>query len=524
VSSSPVLPDGPGATPLLTTIESPQTPTDTAMAEATDTVFPSPAVAAIPNLNSNAVQSTVAVAGGVIGGVVAVSVLAFFVWWWRRRLLRRRRSTLLTPLDVVPPYDRDEKGGYVIARGSIGPTPMTEKVKAALGQNLRKIRGHLRNKTAPSVNLDRGTSQFIDPVSTHSRANSGIIGAEPTAKDRLRDWWSRLTAGVIPNRHRGNRTAENDTRSLEVATLQKKAALGSRPDFLALLGMDDRELDREAQRRRASRMNGSAGSADHFLGGLGLNFSSSADNPFSDANAIAHTSAKPAPLAVNQSSNSNNNPFSDANAIRGPPPAASMPKPSTYVADIRRSRGQSAGAGAGAARQPSTGYYARDSTGSLGSLVTVTTTTANNRNKFRSDPFDLERPELLASKSSITSSTAASAGSVNSDREPGPEPRRPTRAARADSFTSKYSSGISVASLGGDWSDPGPDVGPGAANAAAARRWGPGEKKVSPAQAWRERLEREREREQVDTRGGVGSVSGGKRVSGGSLGSVGKAM
>ena len=493
------------------------------VADATGTSSEDPAQTAVPTLNSSAVQSTVAVAGGVIGGVVAISVLAFFVWWWRRRMIRRRRSTLLTPLDAVPTFDRDEKGGYVITRGSIGPTPVAEKVRAALGQNFKRIRGHIRNKTAPSVNLDRGTSQFLDmAASTHSRGNSGIIGAEPTAKDRLKGWW----AGIKFNR-RNSGGAQEETLG---ASQEKSFNPSAQPDYLTLINMDDRQLDREAQRRRASiaRLNGSAGSADNFFGNLNLSFGS--DDPFSDANAITRASAKPAPLAPN--------PFSDANAI----PA---PKPATYVADIRRSRSNSTSAAAAGRREPSTlyggGYNPRDSAGSLRSLATVATTT-NQRTKFRSDPFDLERPELLGgSGTTIPPTPLLPGGSAPPTRAapaqqqqtppPPTDPKYPARTrARADSFTSrlskysKYSSGVSVVSddggaresiASGDWSDPGPDVGPAATgngnnnNNTSEGRWMPA----------RERLARERERErEVREREMQG---GGRRVSGGSLGSVG---
>ncbi|KXX74920.1 hypothetical protein MMYC01_207958 [Madurella mycetomatis] len=378
-STSPGLPEGPAATPLSTTIGSPEPSADSGTVGGAGTTSTNSAVSALPNANSNAVQSTVAVAGGVIGGVVAISILAFFIWWWRRRRLRKRRSTLLTPLDAVPSFGRDEKGGYVINRGSIGPTPVTEKVKAALGQNFKRFRGHLRTKTggsAPSVNLDRGTSQFMDLPNSHSRSNSGVGGGEVTSKDRFMDWWSRLTADMNFNWRLRNGDSNNTAgrNNMPAATQEKKPALGSQPDFLTLLNMDDRELDREAQRRRASisRKNGSASSADNFLGGLNLNFGSpSNDNPFSDSNAIAHTSAQPAPLAISQPLN----PFSDANAIRDPPPPA-MPKPATYVADIRRSRGQSVSNNnnnnSNASRQPSSAYNfytppaaGRDSPGGL---------------------------------------------------------------------------------------------------------------------------------------------------------------
>ncbi|KAK4240760.1 hypothetical protein C8A03DRAFT_31150 [Achaetomium macrosporum] len=501
-TSSPILPEGPAANPLLTTFEAPQTPTDSVVAEATGATSVNPTLDPIPALNNNAVQSTVAVAGGVIGGVVAISVLAFLIWWWRRRLQRKRRSTLLTPLDVGSSSGRDEMGDYVISRGSIGPTPVTEKVKAALGQNFKKIRGHIRNKTVPSVNLDRGPSQFIDPASARGRGNSGTM----TSKDRLKGWWSELAGSIKLGRRNKTTGAGNST-----AIQEKKAASSSQPDFLTLLNMDDQSLDREAQRRRASiaRLNGSTSSTDNFLGGLNLTFSSGQnEDPFSDANAIAHTSAQPPPLAIGSKAS----PFSDANAIRDPAPA--MPKPATYVANIRRSRTNSI-----ATRRPST-YNNRESAGSLVSMATATTTT-NQRNKFRSDPFDLERPELLGdggktttvisplpvSDNSSSKPTAADRLDVDMDVE---EPKYPSRtragaaAARIESYTSRYSeysndSAVSSTGSMGDWSDPGPDVGP------AATRY--------PTQQLNEN--------------GVGSAQGGKRMSRGSLGSlrsVGKAM
>ncbi|KAK4216359.1 hypothetical protein QBC37DRAFT_279494 [Rhypophila decipiens] len=498
VSSPPPLPEsGAAEGGAFTTIGTAQSSaTNNAAAESTDTSSTNSQVSPVPNPNSNAVQSTVAVAGGVIGGVIAISLVAFVVWWWRRRVLRKRRSTLLTPLDAASSFDRDEKGPYIINRGSIGPTPMVVKLKAALGYNVKKFQrrmSHMVTKSnggAPSVNLDRGNSQFMDPVSTRSRSNSGALdGGDITAKDRFQDWWSRLTDNM-KFKWRVRNQANMDDFAIVSGDREKRTKVGSQPDFLTLLGMDDSELDREAQRRRASvsRKNGSVSSTDNFLGGLSLNFGSPSDNPFSDA----HASAQPAPLVVSGS----NNPFSDTNAIRDPPPT--MAKPNTYVADIRRSRGQSVGANT--ARQPSTLYNSRESTGSVESFN-------GRRNKFRSDPFDLERPELLAGaraakNNSIVSSTAGTAGSEPRNSQI----RRPPGAhTRSESFTSKYSSGVSM----GDWSDPGPDVGP------AASKWDGPEQRESPTQGWRDRLEKE----------SAAKNAGVKRMpSDGSTKSVGKAM
>ncbi|EOO02545.1 hypothetical protein UCRPA7_1924 [Phaeoacremonium minimum UCRPA7] len=371
--------------------------------------------------------------------------------------------------------------------------------------------------------MNRGNSQFMEPVSTHSRHNSSALPGAPdnlTAKDRFMDWWSHLTADIgfkWKMRNPQSINSSNDPFSSRGMS-EKKAPLANKPDFLTLLNMDDGELDREAQRRRASRMKGSGSSAEHFLGGLSLNFG---DDPFSDSNAIAHQSAKPAPLTVSQA----NNPFSDANAIPGPV----VPKPSTYVADIRRSRGQSVsgpppnstdprrsrGKSIGGNRPPSNtagmGMYGRESTASVDSFAT-------RRNKFRSDPFDLERPELL-SRPNVPSSNVSTAGSSAprfSDFEGsnsrfsngvGMNPaavRKPVPThSRRESYSSKYSSGISM----GDWSDPGPDVGP------AANRWD-SSTRSSPTEGWRNEEEQEQ-----STRTGNG-----RRQSQGSQRSVGKAL
>jgi hypothetical protein len=401
-----------------------------------------------------------------------MGLAAFFIWFWKRRVVKKRRSTLLTPLSIDP----GEKDGYVITRGSIGPTPMAEKLRAAVNYNVGKIRTGLGGifpggRDRRGVNMDRGNSQFMDPVSTHSRNSSSVMSSPvlgrsaPTSKGGIAGWWTGVTgaaAGAFAALGRPRKESMSSVPFTAARNEPNEKGMGKpQTDFLTLLSMDDGQLDQEAQRRRLSvnRRTSSTGSAGSFFGGLNLNFS---DDPFSDINSLAHTSAKPAPL----------NPFSDSNAI---------PKPATYVADIRRSRGASVSA----PRAPSTVY--RDSVSSVESFAT-------RRNKFRSDPFDLERPELLANarqaKVSITSSTAATAASSDrSSRLSGGvgtgDIRRPAGAHhRTESFTSKYSSGASL----GDWSDPGPDVGPAASRTAA---WEGPEPRESPTQGWRNRQEKE---------------------------------
>ncbi|KAK2044296.1 hypothetical protein LZ31DRAFT_554408 [Colletotrichum somersetense] len=403
------------------------------------------------NSRSGGLATPVVIASSVVGAVVFLGLIGLLIWFWRKRILKRRRSTLLTPLSTEPSFRRAEKAPYIIDRASLGPTPRSAKLKAALGYNFQRFLGQLGALVSPNRDSSPAgnRSQFMN-VSQHRRNSSSLSNHTGprdvvTTKDRVKDWWERLTADMNFNwRLRGTGNTDNDTFVPARDMKDRKAAAGGQPDFLTLLGMDDREVEREAQRRRLSRGHGSAGSADHFLGGLGLNFDNAAanPNPFSDANAVRQDSAKPAPLTV---ANPDNDPFSDVNAISAP--AAAVKPPSTYVADVRRSRGTSFGGGT--TRPPSGSTYAprldsmyRDSVQSVESFAT-------RRNKFRSDPFDLERPELLGNRTTQTSSNYSQAGS-GAPRVPG------SAHTRADSFSSKYSSGVSL----DGWSDPGPDVGP----------------------------------------------------------------
>lgn len=438
-------------------------------------------VVAVPSSGSgsNGNGSTIAVAGGVIGGVALVSLVAFFIWFWRRRILKRRRSTLLTPLTPDPSFGigRGEKQNFYIRQDSIGPTPRSTKVKAAFRNQYGRVRGRFdtlarsgsissisSHSSARSVDMNRGNSQFMDtpPIMGREGKNSSALSArkdnDMTIKERIMGVWARFKGSRVQD----SLDDRNDifaARGLDGAVKEKQAPrtrpLTNKPDFLTLLNMDDGELDREAQRRRISRTRG--GSEGSGLRGLSLDFGA---DPFSDVNALAQSDIKVAPLVVSRG----NNPFSDANAINAPP------KPSTYVNDIRHSRNLSmtgsstAGlnkaydiqdlriakngprplSGANAAG-PQGSFYVRDSAGSFDSFIT-------KRDKFRSDPFDLEQ---------LSSQVSDSMPSYLS--RPPLAPSRPTAAhtRNVSDGSSKYSSGISDETFD-EWSDPGPDVGPGA--------------------------------------------------------------
>ncbi|KAI0409362.1 hypothetical protein F4802DRAFT_245887 [Xylaria palmicola] len=426
--------------------------------------------------NASSTQTTVAVAGGVIGGLALLSIIAFLFWFWRKRLLKKRRSTLLTPLTPGPgpAFSGGEKDAYTISRNSLGPTTIPEKLRAVVGYNYQRLRERVNDLVTsspkPSLDLDRGNSQFGPPDSQASRSASGTRVASDgaaTSKGRFVGWWGRLTGDSSMDWKQGNDNnsgrSGNDTYT-SMSNMMQTRKKGSQPDFLTLVSADEKQQQQGASGSNPGgssnpRRSQSLGN-EHFLGGLGLNFD--VENPFADSNAMSHDSAKVMPLAVSGPEASN--PFSDANALPAPARPANMGNgtvngaggPATYVQNIRRSRGYSVSAAN--ARPPSGATTARMPSMYRVSRVSVETSDTR-RNKFRSDPFDLDRPELLAQSPGPGAPGALGRRPSNPRGLPSmPQPAH----ARADSFTSKYSSGVS--SLG-EWSDPGPDVGP------AAGRW-----------------------------------------------------
>jgi hypothetical protein len=518
-------------------------------------------------------QSVMTVAGSIIGGVAFISLAAVFLWFFRRRMLRKRRSTLLTPLTDNAPSsggrrrgrgdrdgDREKQTPYEFDRGSIGPTATLNKFRAVVAANMARVKGRMRRDTVSTVNMDRGNSQFGMPEEQAHGISSGNAAIAPsgyedekvTFGEKMHNFWTKVkehrlpVMGAValpfsiglPNRLRNWRRMPDEDDSRDMAQRQRSS---SQPDFLTLLSMDDRELDREAQRARVSRNTGSLSSSDRFMGGLNLNFGAERDslNPFHDANALPSQGASaPAPQQKEPSA------FNEQRQRR----MSSVPRqPADYVADIRRSRGQSVGGAT--TRAPSTVYG-----GGRESLASVQTFNTR-RNKFRSDPFDLE-PALLGTSppgpvpslptggislnganvaaaaagdaggrgrmQSRTSSTGGTYGSGTNSMASAPGVRKPqnahTRELSVGGMSSKYSSGISLVSAMsresmGDWSDPGPDVGAGGGGDAVGARagWGPNSRE-SPTQGWRDRAEKE-----------AAAQGKGKRQSGGSQKSAGSA-
>ncbi|KAH8167680.1 hypothetical protein CIB48_g562 [Xylaria polymorpha] len=417
-------------------------------------------------------QTTVAVAGGVIGGLVLISIIAFLLWFWRKRFMKKRRSTLLTPLSTGQVNRSREKGPYIISRNSLGPTTIPEKVRAVVGYNYHRLRGRVNSLVTrspkPSVDLNRGNSQFGFPGTAASRSAPGAgagTNNATTTKGRFGDWLGRLTEDGNLNwklRNDPKSGRPNNDIYTSISNVAQSRKKGSQPDFLTLLSMEE-EQQRTAGKNTAARGNNPRRSQslgnDHFLGSLGLNFD--IENPFDDSNVMSHDSAKVKPLAVLGPEASN--PFSDANALPvpvRPANASNAGGPATYVQNVRHSRGHSVSAAT--TRPPSSARIPSMYRESRMSVETSDT----RRIKFRSDPFDLDRPELFAQ--SLGPRTGPGPGpstrtAFNNNDDPRvglPVPR--LTHAHNESFTSKYSSGISSM---GEWSDPGPDVGP------AAGRW-----------------------------------------------------
>ncbi|KAI1463553.1 uncharacterized protein F4812DRAFT_243578 [Daldinia caldariorum] len=372
--------------------------------------------------NAITTGQTVAIAAGVVGGVIAISLIAFIIWFWRKRKAQGRRSTMLTSMSPIAEYRGNEKEPYLISRRSLGPTPLPQKLWATVGAKYRRLRGRVgyivtrSGSPSPSVNLDRGNSQFGLPEPIHSRNTSNT--GPTTNNGRPVDWWSRLAED------------ENSNWQIRGEPENNGPAFGFRPER----EMGSVQGDANGNRRRSV----SVGGEQHFLGGIGLDLDSA--DPFSDMNVIGNNAAKTTSPVVSAV----NNPFSDSNAIRAPSGVVNGGI-ATYVQNARHSRGHSVNVSI--SRQTSNASY-RTSVGTVGT----------RRNRFRSDPFDLDRPDLLRSANSSMDATAGWASRASrSSNYTESVPSIPQQAhMRSESFTSKYSSGVS--SMG--WGDPGPDVGP----------------------------------------------------------------
>ncbi|KAH8174858.1 hypothetical protein LIA77_06277 [Sarocladium implicatum] len=384
----------------------------------TNTVLPDSGVVQQDKIADSDAGPNAALIGGIAGGVVGLALAAFLLWWCMRRRRRNRESRFSTSLNMPP--GAEKRRTYEFDTGSVGPTPRRQRFAATLDYHANKFGWSFfgRNQSSNSVNMNRGNSQFFEGLPSHSRGNSttSLDGrANLSRKDRFFDWWSRLKEDVNFNWRLRNGRADN----WAARNMMEKDTGDMEPDFLTLLAKDEKR--RSGHRSMHSR-GASVTSIDRFLGDLGMDWDNSRGaDPFADTNAA------PAPKP--------SDPFSDVNVVQ-----QTQKPPKTYVTDVRRSRGASVG---GAVRASNMSSVYRDSVRSDDSFGT-------RRNKFRSDPFDLELDHRrLPSYENV---------------EPMPTvnpiyglPPRPTSLKQGhDSYTSSRYTKSSI----GDWSDPGPDIGP----------------------------------------------------------------
>lgn len=446
---------------------------------------------------------TAPVIGGISGGIGLVIIALLICFCNRRR--KSKRNSLLAPLTIDRDqfYDTDRKGQgqyYDIYDDTVGSVSRGTNFKAHIGgaaTNLgaglagigSTLRSHVHPGNRPTVNLDRGNSQFYEtPNPYHSRNNSSASAhaLHYAAKDRADELTNKLKSVF-------RKPSGEETSSFAMARgiSEKQANLNTAQEFGGLMDVDDRSLQMKAERHRLSIS--SRSSSGQKLGSLGLDFGISQD-PFAD------------PV-------SNTNPFADPNkwdSISRPDPA--MPRTNTYISDVRRSRGESLDSttrghknapsslyGPAAYRAPSISNVSRypssmaPSTESFRDTVYSTAFNINNTRRMagRSDPFDLERPELwlpmLANSvpkvPDRNSPALPERGSdlypdplLMPDFKPGQAPVIPirrdtasdTRIPSQGTYESKYSSRTSM----GDWGDPGPDIGSGPSSLASQGFYG----------------------------------------------------
>lgn len=456
-------------------------------ADAQNAATATASVVAVSSTSSGGHSShTAAIVGGVFGGLVGIALIALLIWFWRKQIKKRRRSTLLTPLSTDPwsGYGAREKRGFLLGDDTQGATMRMPgiknkvraqygRVRGGIGSRLRSASVHSTSslRSGRSVDLNRGNSQYMNtsPLMTHNRKGSSAFSmaddSDMTIKEQIMGLFSR-----IMGRSRTQESGFNEKNDIFSArglgeaknyTASSPRQVIDAPDFLTLVNMDDGELANGAQQRRHSRIRGGS--------------EGSAITKFSQQSSIS--------------------PFSDIHAIPGP----SGPQPSTYIQDMRRSRGQSLGAGSidlnkvydmrglrivnGTTAATTTTLAARSrppsdqvSNGPAGSSISPRDSQvsdlsfasfATKRNKFRSDPFDLEElstslpsnigyPPLPFAAAAAAAAAANSGSSTNTNRLSRPQAAH-TR--HISDGSSKYTSGVADGVFD-EWSDPGPDIGP----------------------------------------------------------------
>ncbi|KAJ4255020.1 hypothetical protein NW762_009824 [Fusarium torreyae] len=387
-----------------------------------------------------------AVVGSIVGSLMGIGFMAFVIFWlMRRRNLKRRRSTLLTPLGI-PPGAPGSAEKYEIDNHSLGPTPRSAKVAAAMSANAKKIGRRFRQSMSDSANVDmnRGNSQFgSDPSHSRNvsmaRSPSGRVSSPPEGQQ---GWWSRLIeessvenlaaaqAHPMPEKqyydqYDGRRTPSPNPFS--DANTMAAVPRGNSPDRAPSPNPFS-----DASSMAAAPRENSWGRAP-------------SPNPFSDYNSMAavphvnsvgynnpspRDSLVPSPLAPTRAARSDG-PFSDENSTMGPEPVQ-LP-PTVYPGYVEQRRG------------PSMARNLTPQAPNDKANLAPPMYNQESRGNVHSNPFDLELdgrhvPSVSNIQQMPRNTMASSVYSM---------PKRTTvRHSRAESYTSRYTSGVSSI---GEW-------------------------------------------------------------------------
>ncbi|KAM0348350.1 hypothetical protein ACHAPU_004318 [Fusarium lateritium] len=144
------------------------------------------------------------VVGSVIGSILGLSFLALIiVWLVKRRHMKRRRSTLLTPLDLPPNAPGSTRRGgpfgvpdvqekYQIDNRSLGPTPRSTKVAAAMSASAKKIGRPFRQSMSKFAHPDMDQAQSQMGAESQNMSTRRVHSRVSSAPGQQQGWWSRL--------------------------------------------------------------------------------------------------------------------------------------------------------------------------------------------------------------------------------------------------------------------------------------------------------------------------------------------
>lgn len=293
-----------------------------------------------------------------VGGFTVLSLILLLIFLCRRKRAQRRGDRLLSPFATNGERETAELSGHAADTGT-----GTEDVAAAAIFPGRRPRSPGGAANGAGVNYNRGPPQFLerpaDRGSTGHRPDE-LAAARPasnvlTVQDRVLDWWTRraedkdfntrvrLEGGMPVAGHMGNKSSSSNTLPVSAR-------------------------------------------AGHGLRRLGGNL-----DPFSDRHATSGEVAYYSPRAAAAGPSK---PFSDAAARSPRRQSRGGPAYPRYGPGVGlQSRGRSHSATARNSQYPPPSMAFRLPSAHRESVQSVDSF-ADRRNKFRSDPFDLEIQSL----------------------------------------------------------------------------------------------------------------------------------